>query len=210
MDAVYYDYSSDQGVVVMDRSTFRKYYGDRSPRNLAVYLKEGRDPDRVRSEILSELPENSRVFVHTNASLRTEVMRIFDNTFAITYALEFIAIVVAILGVATTLLTLILDRRSELTLLRWIGAEQRQIRSMVVIEATLLGAVSQCLGVAVGLLLSLILVFVINVQSFGWTIQFHVPTGFLVQSSLLILLATALSGVYPAYRAGQMKPTLET
>ena len=204
--AVYYDYSSDQGIVVLDRSTFRKYYGDRPLRSLAVYLKEGHDPERVRSELLAGLPSESRVFLHTNASLKTEVLRIFDNTFTITYALEIIAVAVAILGVATTLVTLILDRKPELALLRWTGAEQRQIRKMVVIEATALGAVSQGLGVVAGILLSLILVFVINVQSFGWTIQFHLPAGFLVQSSLLILLATALSGIYPAYRAGRVKP----
>ncbi|MXZ34802.1 MAG: FtsX-like permease family protein, partial [Acidobacteria bacterium] len=140
--AVYYDYSSDQGVVVLDRSTFRKYYGDRPPRSLAVYLKEGLDPERARSEMLAGLPPESRLFVHTNASLKTEVLRIFDNTFTITYALEVIAVAVAILGVATTLVTLILDRKPELALLRWAGAEQRQIRKMVVIEAALLGAVS--------------------------------------------------------------------
>lgn len=207
--AVYYDYSSDQGIVVLDRSTFRKYYGDQPPRSLAVYLKEGLDPERVRSEILAGLPAESRVFVHTNASLKTEVLRIFDNTFTITYALEIIAVAVAILGVATTLITLILDRKPELALLRWTGAEQRQIRKMVVMEAVMLGAVSQGLGVAAGILLSLILVFVTNVQSFGWTIQYHLPAGFLLQSSLLILLATALSGIYPAYRAGRVRPARE-
>ena len=207
--AVYYDYSSDQGIVVLDRSTFRKYYGDRPPRSLAVYLKEGLDPERVRSEILAGLPPESRVFVHTNASLKTEVLRIFDNTFTITYALEIIAVAVAILGVAATLITLILDRKPELALLRWTGAEQRQIRKMVVMEAALLGGISQGLGVAAGILLSLILIFVINVQSFGWTIQFHLPAGFLLQSSLLILLATALSGIYPAYRAGRVPPARE-
>ena len=207
--AVYYDYSSDQGVVVLDRSTFRKYFGDQPPRSLAVYLKEGLDPEQVRSEILAGLPPEARVFVHTNASLKAEVLRIFDNAFTITYALEIIAVAVAILGVATTLVTLILDRKPELALLRWAGAEQRQIRKMVVIEATLLGAVSQGLGVVAGILLSLILVFVINVQSFGWTIQFHLPAGFLLQSSLLILLATALSGIYPALRAGRMPPARE-
>ncbi len=206
---VYYDYSSDQGVVVLDRSTFRKYYGDRPPRSLAVYLKKGPDPDRVRSEILAGLPPQSRLFVHTNASLRKEVLRIFDNTFTITYALEIIAVAVAILGVATTLVTLILDRKAELALLRWAGAEQWQIRKMVIIEAALLGAVSQGLGVVAGVLLSLILVFVINVQSFGWTIQFHLPVGFLLQSSLLILLATTVSGIYPAFRAGRMPPARE-
>ena len=207
--AVYYDYSSDQGIVVLDRRTFRKYYGDRPPRSLAVYLKEGLDPERVRSQMIAGLPPQTRLFVHTNASLKTEVLRIFDNTFTITYALEIIAVAVAILGVATTLITLILDRKPELALLRWTGAEQRQIRKMVVMEAALLGAVSQGLGVVAGILLSLILVFVINVQSFGWTIQFHLPAGFLLQSSLLILLATALSGIYPAFRAGRVWPARE-
>jgi putative ABC transport system permease protein len=74
----------------------------------------------------------------------------------------------------------------------------------VVIEAALMGGVSQSIGLAVGLLLSLVLIYVINVQSFGWTIQFHVPVGFLAQSSALILIATALSGLYPARRASQL------
>jgi putative ABC transport system permease protein len=144
------------------------------------------------------------VLIFTNASIRAEVLRIFDSTFAITYALEVIAILVAILGVATTLLALILERRREIVMLRLIGAGRRQVRKMVLIEAGLMGAVSQTIGLAVGLLLSLVLIYVINVQSFGWTIQFHLPVGFLLQSSLLILIATALAGLYPARRAAQL------
>ena len=124
---------------------------------------------------------------------------------AITYALEVIAIFVAILGVATTLLTLILERSREIAMLRLVGADRRQIRKMVVIEAGLMGGVSQTIGLAIGLLLSLLLIYVINVQSFGWTIQFHLPAGFLLQSSALILIATALSGIYPARRASRMQ-----
>jgi putative ABC transport system permease protein len=128
-------------------------------------------------------------------------MNIFDATFAITYALEVIAIFVAIMGVASTLLTLVLERRRELAVLRLVGADRRQVRKMVVVEAAVLGGVSQGIGIAVGLLLSLVLIYVVNVQSFGWTIQFHLPVAFLAQSSLLILVATALSGIYPAARA---------
>src|SRR5262249_9600278 len=130
-----------------------------------------------------------------------------DSTFSITYALELIAIVVAILGVASTLLTLVLERRRELSILRWIGAERRQVRKMVVIEAALLGGVSQAIGIGVGLLLSLVLIYVINFQSFGWTLQFHFPVAFVLHSSLLVLLATALSGFYPAHRASQLQAT---
>jgi putative ABC transport system permease protein len=72
---------------------------------------------------------------------------------------------------------------------------------MVVVEAVLIGSISQSVGLVAGLLLSLVLIYVINVQSFGWTIQFHLPTAFLVQSSILMVLATALAGLYPARRA---------
>ena len=75
---------------------------------------------------------------------------------------------------------------------------------MVVGEAVLIGAVSQAIGIVVGLALSLVLIYVINVQSFGWTIQFHLPAAFLIQASILMVLATALAGIYPARRAQQL------
>jgi putative ABC transport system permease protein len=202
--AVYYDYSSDRGVVVMDRPTFTKYFGPLQPSGVAAYLREGADPERVRTEMLAMLDEGHRAFIFSNRALRTEVLRVFDSTFAITYALEIIAIVVAMLGVAGTLLTLVLERRRELSLLRLTGADRRQVRRMVVIEAALIGGVSQGIGLVVGLALSLVLIYVINVQSFGWTIQFHLPTAFLIQASIAVVLATAVAGIYPARRAAQL------
>jgi len=130
-------------------------------------------------------------------------MRIFDSTFAITYALEVIAIVIAALGVISTLITLILERRGEIAVLGFLGATHRQLRRMVVIEALLIGGVSQAIGIAIGLMLSLVLIYVINVQSFGWTIQFHLPLGFLVQSTLIMIGVTAVAGLYPAARAAK-------
>ncbi|HMY75627.1 MAG TPA: ABC transporter permease, partial [Blastocatellia bacterium] len=207
INAVYFDYSSDRGVIVMDRGTFTRYWPEPSATSLTVYLREGASADAVREELLRQLGENHRVLIFTNASIRREVLRIFDSTFSITYALEVIAIFVAILGVATTLLTLILERKREIAMLRLVGADRRQIRKMVVIEAGLMGLVSQSIGLGVGLLLSLLLMYVINVQSFGWTIQFHLPVGFLIQSSILILIATTLSGIYPARRASRLHAT---
>ncbi|MCC7031576.1 MAG: ABC transporter permease [Acidobacteria bacterium] len=199
--AVYYDYAVDRGVIVMDRGTFRRYFGDLTPSGLAAYLKPGFEPERVRSEILSGLDEGHRAFIYTNRDLRAEVLRIFDSTFAITYALEIIAIVVAMLGVAATLLTLVLERQRDLSMLRLIGAARRQVRRVIVIEAALIGAASQAIGLVVGLALSVLLVYVINVQSFGWTIQFRVPVTFLAQVSIAVVVATAVAGIYPARRA---------
>ena len=165
--AVYYDYSSDRGIVVMDRTTFARHYGAQRPTGLTVYLEPDADPEAVREELLAAVGPDHRLFIRTNAALRAEVLRIFDATFAITYALEAIAIFVAIMGVATTLLTLVLERRRELTMLRLAGASRGQIRRMVVIEAAMLGILSQGVGLAFGVVLSLILIYVINVQSFG-------------------------------------------
>lgn len=205
--AVFYDYSNDRGSIIVDRPVFERYFGAKPPTNLAIYLKPGADPDAERQALLGALGDRYRVFVLTNATLRREVLDIFDSTFAITYALEAIAIFVAIAGVASTLLTLVIERRREIAMLRLVGADRRQIRKMVVVEAAILGGVSQGVGIAVGLLLSLVLIYVINVQSFGWTIQFHLPVAFLVQSTILILAATAVSGIYPASRACRMSAT---
>ncbi len=196
--AVYYDYSNDRGTVMMDHATFVRYFGDLPPTGLRIYLKAGADADAVRDGMVSALDNRYGVFVTTNASLRREIMRVFDSTFAITYALEVIAVIVAVMGIAATLLTLILERRRELAVLRLLGTDRRQIRKMVVIEAMLMGIASQGTGIAVGMVLSLILIYVINVQSFGWTIQFHVPVFFLIQMSAVVALATAVSGIYPA------------
>ena len=205
--AVYYDYSSDRGLVVMDRTTFARHYGAQRPTGLTLYLVPDADPEAVREELLAGAGPDHRLFIRTNAALRAEVLRIFDATFAITYALEAIAIFVAIIGVAATLVTLTLERRRELAMLRQLGAGRGQIRRMVVIEAAMLGMLSQGVGLPVGVMLSLILIYVVNVQSFGWTIQFHLPLGFLVQSTLLIAVTTALAGLYPARIATRLTET---
>ena len=173
---MYYDYAVDRGVIVMDRATFVRYFGDLPPTGIAAYLRAGRRPRAGARTRFST--RSTRAIARSStptADLRAEVLRIFDSTFAITYALEIIAIVVAMLGVAATLLTLVLERRRELSMLRLIGAARRQVQRVVVIEAALIGAASQAIGLVVGLALSVVLVYVINVQSFGWTIQFRVP-----------------------------------
>jgi putative ABC transport system permease protein len=203
---VYYDYTTDRGVIAMDHRTFARHYGALRPTSLSIYLVPGASLGAVRDDLLRRLGDRHRVFIHTNRTLRAEVLRIFDSTFAITYALEGIAIFVAILGVSGTLITLILERRRELRTLRRVGADRRQVRRMVVIEAAVIGLVSQALGALAGIGLALILVFVVNLQSFGWTIQLDIPVLFLVQMSAVIAIATALAGLYPARLAAAVQP----
>ena len=98
-------------------------------------------------------------------------------------------------------MTLVIERRRELSVLRALGASRGQVRAMVVAEAALLGTVSQIAGLGIGLLLALILVYVVNVQSFGWTIHLWIPWTSLAQMSALVVVTTVLAGLYPAHRA---------
>jgi putative ABC transport system permease protein len=201
--AIYYDYASNRGTVVMDNTTHARYFDRAKPASVSIYLKAGADVDEVRERLAQSIGRRFQLLVTTNRAIRNEVIRIFDSTFSITYALELIAIVVAGLGVISTLITLILERREELAMLGFLGASRAQIRRMIVIEALLIGGVSEAIGALIGTLMSLVLIYVINVQSFGWTIQFHFPTVFLLQSAVLILVVTAIAGLYPAARAAK-------
>jgi putative ABC transport system permease protein len=138
--------------------------------------------------------------------LRSEAIRIFDRTFAITYALEAIAVLVAIMGIAGALLALVIDRRREIGMLRFLGAAAGQVRKLILLEAGLLGLLANIAGLALGFALSLILIYVINKQSFGWTIRFHWPVAVLLAGLTIVYAATVLAGFYPARVAVQLNP----
>jgi putative ABC transport system permease protein len=202
---IYYDYSSSQGILIVDRSTLLKYLPDQPITNIAIYLKPGADAEAVQREIQLRTA-GMGVRIAPNRELRRLSMQVFDRTFSITWALEAVAIVVAMLGAANSLLALVLDRRRELGLLRYLGASPPQIRGMILTEAAFLGLFASILGLALGFALSLLLIFVVNKQSFGWTIQFHPPWMLLTGALLLIWCVTVLAGIYPARIAARLNP----
>src|SRR5262249_47038275 len=126
--------------------------------------------------------------------------------FAITYALETVAVLVAVMGVAGAFLALVIDRRRELGILRFLGAATGQIQKLILVEAALLGLLANAAGAALGYFLSLILIFVINNQSFGWTIRFHWPVAILSAALSFVYVATILASLYPASTAIRVNP----
>lgn len=201
----YYDYTNERGFILMDRATLLKYLPDTGPSDVAVYLKPGVSPDQGRRAVQAAMAGRS-VLIASNRTLRQEAIRIFDRTFAITYALEAVAIFVAIMGVSGALLALVIDRRREFGLLSFLGASQRQVRRLILSEAALLGLLANIAGLILGFLLSLLLIYVINKQSFGWTIQFHWPVAVLLGALSLIYVVTILAGIYPARVATRLAP----
>ena len=202
---VYYDYGSERGSILMDRQTMLRYLPDPAPSNLAIYVAPNSSVETVREEI-TKAAAGYRVLLFSNRDLRTQAIRIFDRTFAITYALEAVAVIVAVMGIAGALLALVIDRRRELGLLRFLGAAGGQVRKQILVEAGLLGLLSNFVGLALGFALSLVLIYVINRQSFGWTIRFHWPVAILLGAISVVYAATVLAGLYPAQVAVRLNP----
>jgi putative ABC transport system permease protein len=138
------------------------------------------------------------LYVTTNQKLRERVLTVFDQTFQITYALQGIAIIVAVLGVVSTLTALILQRGREIGVLRAVGALRRQVGKMVLVESGLLGLIGSLLGCVCGVALSLLLIYVINKQFFGWSIRLTIEPWLFIQATALMVGVSLLAGIGPA------------
>jgi putative ABC transport system permease protein len=202
--ALYNDYSSDAGIVLVDTRTFARLFHDDSVNSLAIYAQPGADLATLRTRIIrSVLP--LQIDVQTTRELRALVISIFNRTFAITYALYIISIAIAVLGVVSTLFALVLERRREIGLLRYLGLQARDVRRMVFYEAAYIGGLGGLAGVGVGVLLALLLIFVINRQAFGWLIELHMPWDFLAEAIVLVVVAALVAGIYPARIAARIR-----
>ena len=201
---IYRDYSNDRGVVVMDRALYIESYRDTAVNTVVVYLKPGVDRDAARLQLERMFGPKYGAFAVSNDAIRKEVMTIFDQTFMITYALLAIAIVVAVLGIVNTLSALILERTRELALLRVGGMSAGQVRTMILLESTVIGVAATVSGVVMGWVLSWILINVINKQSFGWTIDFYVPATLIAVSLAITFLSSVAAGLVPARLANRI------
>jgi len=210
--AVFYDYATDGGKILMDRALYRLLWQDDLVTVFPVYLQPGTDLDMARRKMAEQLARGNLgrlpPLLISNAELRKEILDIFDRTFLLTYVLEAIAIIIAMLGIVNTLVTSVLERRREFATLRAIGGSAGQIKQLVLWEAAYLGAIGILLGLVGGGLLSLLLIKVINKQSFGWTIQLMVPVGALIQAICLAAVATLVAGYFPARWAAR-QPVVE-
>ncbi|RJR34847.1 MAG: ABC transporter permease [Deltaproteobacteria bacterium] len=200
---VFYDYRTDGPSVWMDIRQFRRFWPDTHLNAVRLYLKDKAKIPEVQARLQEKYGSRYRLLTMSHEDLRRGILRIFDETFALTYALEGVAVVVAVFGIITTFLVLIMERERELALLQAIGASQRQILSMVLVESGLAGFLSFLLGAACGSVLSLLLIYVINKQAFGWTIHLFWTPGIYWQTLVLVLALGLASGAYPAWRAMQ-------
>ncbi|MFN2476131.1 MAG: ABC transporter permease, partial [Chthoniobacterales bacterium] len=200
----FYDYTRDQGVVYMSEETFVPLWKDTRVNSVAVYLKQGASASDLTEAFRKNSSQSGQFMILSNADLRTRIFEIFDQTFAVTYVLRTIAVIVAIVGICLTLTTLITERSRELAVLRAIGASVGQLRQVLLWESAMIGLLAAAVGLASGICLSFVLTGVINRAFFGWTIQLAFPWASLALTPIWIVAAAIVAGSLPAWRAGRL------
>ena len=204
--AVYYDYGSDLGLVLLHRTAYDRLYDDAGVSGLALVAAAGTTPEALTDRVRRAAAGRQAVVVRTSAGLRAYSLGIFDRTFLITGVLRVLALLVAFVGVVSALMALQLERAKEYATLRALGLTPRELYGLVSLETGLMGLVAGLLALPLGLALAAALVFVVNRRSFGWTLQVDVPPETLVTAVALAVGAALLAGLYPAYKLAHARP----
>lgn len=204
---IWRDYSRQQGAVVIDSKDYDRLTGDRSRDDASIMLKPGVNIADVQRAIRAASPEplQSRLTMAEPATLRTFALSIFDRSFAITYLLEAIAIIVGLAGVATTASAQASARTREFGMLRHIGVGRGQIIMMLGVEGALLGTIGGLVGITLGVGISQVLIHVINPQSFNWTMSTQLPLKVMLSVIMALIAASAITAMLAGRRAVSME-----
>lgn len=197
---VWRDYGRQFGAIQMQLADYQALTGDLGVNTVALWLHPGANLDAVTAG-LRQLPFGAALEISRSSDMRALSLEIFDRSFAVTYLLELIAVVIGLLGVAASFSAQTLARVKEFGMLRHIGVMRRQILAMLAAEGGLLTALGMVLGFLLGWSISLILVFIVNPQSFHWTMQLHLPWNWLALIALIMLVAAALTALLAGRRA---------
>lgn len=201
---VFFDYRSDQGLAVIRRDVYQRLWNDPGTSSMGIYLADGASLDAVRHDLQAIAQSAGALSIRSNREIRDASMEVFHRTFAITHVLRLLAIAVAFIGILSALLALQLERTREVAILRALGLTPRQLAGLVLTQTGFLGLCAGLLALPLGLLLAWALVAVINLRSFGWSMDLTVSGEMLGQAPVLALIAAVLGGVYPARRAARM------
>lgn len=205
---VFYHYGTSQGVVMMDRATYDRHWDDPHVSSLGIYAERGVPVEELVEALRQRAAGFAPVHIRSNRALRETSLAIFDRTFAITSVLRALVMLVAFIGILSALMAIQLERARELAVLRANGLTPRQLWGLVSTETGLMGAAAGVLAIPQGLVLALVLIFVVNLRSFGWTMQVVVEPMVLAQGLLLAVTAALLAGIYPALRMTRTPPAL--
>jgi putative ABC transport system permease protein len=169
------DYDRSGGAIVLSRATYLAHTGDARATGAALWLAPGITADAGAAAVRAALPSGEVYEIARPRDLRQRSLAVFDRTFAVTYVIEAIAVLIGLVGVGAGISTQVLARRGEFGMLRHLGVLRREIAGLLAFEGAVQGALGVAGGLAVGGVVSLVLIYVVNRQSFHWTMDLHVP-----------------------------------
>ncbi len=197
--AVVRDYSTDRGTIQIDRHVYERMWKDGRVQSVALFLKPGVSREEVRRSIVRAFPGLKRTIV-SNTQMRENILTIFDKTFAPTATLKGVSLLVALLGIATALTAILMERSREMTVLGYLGLTPSELGRMNVYQAVVMGLAAFIISVPCGIMLTYIIIYAINYRSFGWSIDVFVNSWVFLKAFGLTTAACLIASVYPTYR----------
>ena len=197
---IWRDYARSSGAIQMPLADYRALTGDHDVSDAALWLAKDATGEQLQQR-LKALPFGASLEVSNPSAIRALSLQIFDRSFAVTYLLEAIAIVIGLFGVAATFSAQTLARAREFGMLRHVGVTRGQILSILALEGGALTALGIATGFVLGLLISFVLVFIVNPQSFHWTMQLHLPWSLIASVAAALLTAAALTALIAGRQA---------
>jgi putative ABC transport system permease protein len=190
---IWRDYARQNGALLIDRALYIELTGDRLATDAGLWLADAATPGQVEAALENALPQAGRIEMAQPGEIRQLSLSIFDRTFAVTYVLEGCAIVIGLFGLSTSVSAQVLARRREFGMLRHIGMTRGQVGTLLAVEGALSSALGLLVGFIPGWLIGLILIHVVNRQSFHWSMELHMPWGRLALFALTMLLLATLT-----------------
>ena len=204
--AIFRDYGSDRGMLMLEYGTYTELYGDSTVTTMALILEPGADREAVIRGLREATASQQALSIRSNRAVGEASLVVFDRTFAITQVLRLLALIVAFVGVLSALMALQLERGRELGVLRANGLTPRQVWVMVSSQTGLMGIASGLMALPMGLILAVLMIEFVNRRSFGWSIDLAIPPGVLLQAVGLAVMAALLAGIYPSWRMAKTSP----
>lgn len=201
---VVYDYGSSEGVVILGRRGYDRFWSERGITGLGIFADDPAAIDALVEALRRAVGPEHDVFIRSNRALREASLVVFDRTFAVTGVLRLLAMIVAFVGVLSALMAQSLERAREFGVLRAQGLTPWQVWGLTISQTGFMGLVAGILALPVGSVLAVVLIFVINRRSFGWTLHLEITPAILLQAVLLAVGAAVLAAVYPAWRMSTM------
>lgn len=198
---VWRDYARPQGALVIERATYLALTGDTAATNAALWLAPGATVEQLGRALAHDIPGGDRLELTSPGEIRTLSLHIFDRTFAVTYALELAAVVIGLCGLSSSFGAQVLARRREFAVLRHLGMTRRQLGALLASEGLLLSGIGLVAGLGLGVVISLILIRVVNRQSFHWGMELAMPWGTLAAAVAMVLVLATLTALASGRRA---------